>query len=117
MGDEHSAYGAHVIYRQTFLHQKTCALAIISALFLSPMAPSISAAKDVNLNRLSCADLSKTDMTSFYIWLDGYRAGLAGSGKSDESWMRHLAHALPRECEDNPEVDLLPLIEEMIRRH
>lgn len=106
-----------MICRLTFLRQKSLLFAVTTALFLSPIAPSKSAAKDLNLNRLTCADLSKADMTSFYIWLDGYRAGLSGSGRSDESWMHHLSQALPRECEENPDVNLLPLIEEMIRRH
>ena len=101
----------------TTLRKKTVLFAVTATVFLSPALSSKSAAKDLNLAKLTCADLSKTDMTSFYIWLVGYRAGLADSKRSDESWMRHLAQALPRECEENPKTDLLPLIEEMIRRH
>lgn len=106
-----------MICRPTTLRQKTILFAVAATVFLSPALSTQSAAKDLNLSKLTCANLSKTDMTSFYIWLDGYRAGLTDSKRSDESWMRHLAQALPRECEDNPKADLLPLIEEMIRRH
>lgn len=106
-----------MICRPTNIPQKYFLIAITAALFLSPLASSKSVAKDLNLRRLTCADLSKADMTSFYIWLDGYRAGLTGSQMSDESWMQHLSQALPRECEENPKVNLLPLIEELIRRH
>ena len=106
-----------MIRRLTILRQKPLLFAVITTLFFGPTLSSKSIAKDINLSKLTCADLSKTDMTSFYIWLDGYRAGLAGRGKSDESWMRHLAQALPRECKENSEIGLLPLIEEMIRRH
>lgn len=117
MGEMQSAFGAHVICRPPIIRRKYLLIAITAALFMSPIASSKSVAKDLNLHRLTCADLSKADMTSFYIWLDGYRAGLSGSGRSDESWMQHLSQALPRECEENPKVNLLPLIEEMIRRH
>lgn len=106
-----------MICRPINIRQKYFLIAITAALFLSPIASSKSVAKDLNLRRLNCADLSKADMTSFYIWLDGYRAGLTDSQMSDESWMQHLSQALPRECEENPKVNLLPLIEEMIRRH
>ena len=106
-----------MICRPINILKKYSLIAITTALLISPFAGSESVAKDLNLRRLTCADLSKTDMTSFYIWLDGYRAGLAGSQMSDESWMQHLSQALPRECEENPKVNLLPLIEEMIRRH
>jgi len=106
-----------VISRPINILKKYSLIATTAALFISPFASSESLAKDLNLRRLTCADLSKTDMTSFYIWLDGYRAGVTDSQMSDESWIQHLSQALPRECEENPKVNLLPLIEEMIRRH